>query len=109
MSPHDVSLVNSFRQRLPADVGERVRAIKVFGSRARGQDAADSDLDVLVLVDRWDAALEKQIEDAAYGAMWDDDFRVILSVKVFSEGEFLDLARRGWSFFRAVQRDGISV
>ena len=109
MDSHDISLIREFRRRLPPDIARRLRGVKVFGSRSRGSAEPDSDLDVLVLVDSWDTELEKEIEDAAYQAMWDDDFRVILSIKVFAEEEFLDLARRGWSFFCAVQREGISV
>jgi predicted nucleotidyltransferase len=94
---------------LPPEVAKRVRAIKVFGSRARGEAEPDSDLDLLVLVDRRDSKTERGIDDAAYAAMWDDDFRVILSIKVFGEGEFLDFVRRGWSFFRAAAREGVSI
>ena len=109
MNTHDLSLVKDFQRRLPPEVACRVRGIRLFGSRARGQAEPDSDLDVLVLVDRYDPQLEHEIEDAAYAAMWDDEFRVILSLKVFSEQEFSDLIRRGWSFFRAIQREGIPV
>ena len=109
MDAHDLSLIKDFRRRLPPHVSRRLRGIRIFGSRARGNHEPDSDLDVLVLVDRWDVQLERQIEDAAYSAMWDDGFRVALSVKVFSQEQFSELVRRGWSFFRAVEREGILV
>ncbi|MEW6356797.1 MAG: nucleotidyltransferase domain-containing protein [Planctomycetota bacterium] len=109
MNSHDLSLIRDFRRRLSPDAAKRLRGIRIFGSRARGAADPDSDLDLLVLVDHWDAQIEEQIEDAAYAVMQEDDFRVILSLKIFSEKEFSDLARRGWSFFRTVQREGIPV
>lgn len=51
-----------YRDRLRLRFGERLRAVVLFGSHARGQAHEDSDVDVLVVVDgltsleAWEAA-----------------------------------------------------
>jgi len=42
------------RQRLAALYGERLRGVYLFGSCARGEQDEESDLDVLIVLDRYD-------------------------------------------------------
>lgn len=55
----------------------KVREIRAFGSRARGDAAEYSDLDVLVVVDNLDHALEKYISECAWEAGFPEDIIVI--------------------------------
>lgn len=43
--------VEEFRDRLRAELGPRLRDLRIFGSKARGDDHGDSDIDLLVLID----------------------------------------------------------
>jgi len=109
MDDKDKLLILEFKKRLPPDAERHLRRIIVFGSRARGGAREDSDLDVAVLVDGKTPELEKTLDDVAYGIMWDNDFKPIISLKVFSETEFHDAAKRGFSFYRHVEKEGISL
>jgi uncharacterized protein len=60
MSGPDTSrILSSLRLHLAALYGSRLRGLYVFGSFARGDSHPDSDLDVLVVLDRTDAYAEE--------------------------------------------------
>ncbi|NCO34356.1 MAG: hypothetical protein AUJ92_01285 [Armatimonadetes bacterium CG2_30_59_28] len=109
MDDHTRLLLSAFKSNLSRDTRDRIRSLRVFGSYARGEAEPDSDLDILALVDRWTPELQQAIADAAYRAMWDDDFKVILSPKVFTEEEFLTRLQQGYSFYRSVAKEAIAL
>jgi predicted nucleotidyltransferase len=109
MNENDRSIILELKKRLPAQVRDRIRKVVAFGSRARGEDSEDSDLDLLILVDRKAPEIEGKIEDVAYQVMWDYDFKPILSIKLFTESSYLDRVREGFSFYKNIEREGISL
>ena len=48
LSPAEHALLDGLKRSLRDAFGERLRSMKLFGSRARGSGRDDSDLDVLV-------------------------------------------------------------
>ena len=109
MNLQDSQMVTDLKERITAAIPTRLSRMIVFGSRARGEAAPDSDLDVVALVDNREPGLERRLDDIAYSVMWDHDFRPIISLKVFSEAEFTTAARKGYSFFRHVVSEGVAV
>jgi predicted nucleotidyltransferase len=109
MEEKDRQIVLELKRRLPADVRDHLKKLIVFGSRARGEGAEDSDLDLIALVDKKDAEIENKLDDIAYSVMWDYDFKPIISLKVFAESRFKNAAAKGFSFYRNVERDGIAL
>lgn len=105
----DREIVLDLKKRLPEDILPRIRKIIVFGSRATGSAGEESDLDLVVLVDEKTPDLEKQLEDIAYNVMWDHDFKPIVSLKVFAESRFENAVEKGFSFYKHVARNGISL
>jgi predicted nucleotidyltransferase len=109
MNENDRSIILELKKRLPTQVKDHIRKVVAFGSRARGEDSEDSDLDLLILVDRKAPELEDKIEDIAYQVMWDHDFKPILSIKLFTESSYQDRVREGFSFYTNIEREGISL
>jgi len=109
MDERDRNLVLEFKKRLPPDVMTHIRKVIAFGSRVRGQGEEDSDLDLLILVDRKTPELESKIEDIVYQVMWDHDFKPIISIKVFTETGYLNSLREGFSFYKNIEREGIPL
>jgi predicted nucleotidyltransferase len=52
LSMEKSSLLKTIRSALETVYGRRLRSVLLYGSEARGEAQADSDIDVLVLLDR---------------------------------------------------------
>jgi predicted nucleotidyltransferase len=70
LSADERALIQRYVQELHVRLAEHLHAVWLFGSRARGeQPSAESDVDVLVLVDdaSWDGRMlvRKMLDDAA--------------------------------------------
>lgn len=109
MKEQDRKIVLELKKRLPADLQKRVIKFILYGSRARGVDAEDSDLDLVALVDENTPEIERALDDLAYGVMWDYDFKPVISLKVFSEARFRSSTEKGMSFYRHVEKEGIPI
>jgi hypothetical protein len=109
MNNQDTQLATSLKERFCASFPLRMRKLIVFGSRARGDAAEDSDLDVIALVNERDPEIERRLEDITYSFMWDHDFHPMISLKVFSEPQFAGALQKGFSFYRHVLDEGVSV
>lgn len=105
----DREMVTGFRGRLESLLGERLRDLRVFGSRVRGDARPDSDLDVFVLVDHRDRATWKQIVRVAEDVTIEYDFARDLSPLVMDEAQFADLRDRERRLARDVLTEGISA
>jgi predicted nucleotidyltransferase len=109
MGEQDKALIEEFKLRLPSDIARHIRQMIMYGSRARGDAGQDSDLDLVALVDENSAELENGLDEIAYNLMWDHDFKPIISLKVFTEERFRTSAAKGFSYYRTIEREGISV
>jgi predicted nucleotidyltransferase len=109
MTEKDMNIIAEFKKRVPEEIRTRIKKIIVFGSRARGGASEESDLDAIVLLDEKTPEVEKQLDEIAYSVMWDYDFRPIVSLKVFSEEQFRKAVEKGYSFYKNVEREGISL
>ena len=109
LQEQDRTIVLELKRRLSADLQKRVIKFILYGSRARGVGADDADLDLVALVDEKTPEIESALDDLAYGVMWDYDFKPIISLKVFSEARFRNSTEKGMSFYRHVEKEGISL
>ncbi len=109
MDKRDKELILEFKKRLPSELERHLKRLIIFGSRVRGEAVEESDIDVIALVDEKIPEIEKQLEDIAYQIMWDHDFKPIISLKVLSEAQFYNALNRGFSFYRHVEKEGVSV
>lgn len=109
MNEKDKSLIVEFKSRLSSDIKDHLKKLIIFGSRVKGEASEDSDLDIVALVDHKTPEIEKKLDDIVYQVMWDHDFCPIISLKVFGESQFNDALRRDFSFYRNVEKEGITA
>jgi len=60
-------------------------------------------------VDERTPELEAALDDAAYALMWERDFAPIISLKVFAAESFDEALREGYSFYRNVAHEGVTL
>ena len=109
MNDQDKVIVEELKGKVNEEIQPFLRRIIVFGSRVRGDCQEDSDLDIIVLVNEKTPEIEKIVEDIAYQVMWNNDFKPVISMKVFEENKFYAAAQKGFSFYRHVVAEGLTV
>jgi predicted nucleotidyltransferase len=109
LTQSDRLLIQELKRRLQEVATDRLGAVMVYGSRAWGKPDPDSDLDVAVIVQGLTPEIEAALNEAAYQVMWDHDFSPLISIKVFDADNFAAYQEKGFSFYRKVAREGISL
>lgn len=105
MTERDLKIVERFKSLVSQRV--KIHEIRVFGSRARGDATEESDLDVLVVVERLDNSIEKYISDCAWEAGFPDDV-VVMPVSI-SMDTLKNSPIRESAFIRNVYREGVAA
>jgi len=82
-----------------------VLEVCVFGSRARGDATEESDLDVLVVVEKLDHAIDKYISECPWEAGFPDDI-VVMPIAITQE-TLKNSPLRESVFIRTVYQEGV--
>ncbi len=94
-------------RRLHAGYPGRIVSIVLFGSVARGDFTADSDIDVLVVADRVDSDFKWDVW--GIGSEVSLEFDVILNIHVYSQSQWTSLRDRRQPLWRNVEKEGIEL
>lgn len=87
---------------------KKIKAIYLFGSRARGTERPDSDYDLfLVVTDDFTLKDKSRLYDSVMDVLLTTG--KVLSLKIFKEKEFQRLRRLQTPFLTNVLREGIQV
>ena len=105
MKETEFQIVREFRSRLETIIP--ILDLRIFGSRARGDEREDSDLDLFIKVDKLDRALREKIHDLA----WEIGFEknLLISTFVVSEAEVKTGAVGASPLYAKVMEEGIVV
>ena|SRR3990172_1089386 len=96
-----------FVSRLLASAGQRVREVILFGSKARGDANADSDLDVLVIIDRYDPELDRLVTLTASRVSLEHD--TLVNTHMVTAEHWAEMQKWAATLWREVQRDGVPL
>jgi predicted nucleotidyltransferase len=109
LSQSDQNIVHILKHLLADLARDRLEAVIVFGSQAWGGATPESDLDIAVLVRECTPELEAALLEAAYQIMWDHDFIPLISLRVFDADSFATYREKGFSFYRKIAQEGLSL
>jgi predicted nucleotidyltransferase len=107
LTQNEQAALVAFVARLREQYGDRVAHVVLFGSRARGEGDAESDLDVLVVLDDGDWRFRDAVALVAFEPMV--EYGVVLSPLV------VDLADYAWwqahhaPIYRNISIDGVDL
>jgi uncharacterized protein len=96
-----------YRSKLAAVFGPRFRGLRLYGSWARGEQDADSDVDLLVLIDG--LSFEDWREAVGLSSDVGVELDLLLSAHPCDPIRYQALVERAQPFFAAVQREGIEA
>lgn len=79
-------VLHAFASAVRGRLGDRIRRIVLFGSRARGEARDDSDYDILVIVDRRTPDIRQTILEIEAGLM--DQYGALVATILRTETEW---------------------
>lgn len=103
LAPRERKAVEDFLSRLRGEFAARVKDVRLFGSKLRGDSGEDSDIDLLVLIDGLDAGEWRRIVDMAYSASpWID-------ARVGDWEAYHAPASRATGFYQQMRRESVHL
>jgi predicted nucleotidyltransferase len=99
--------LQAFIQRLLTELGEQAQQVILFGSKARGDSAPDSDIDVLILADDENRQVRETISKIS--SQIGLDYDICLAVLLIANNHWRQMSIERFSLCRNVERDGIAL
>ena len=97
--------LKTFVGRIQESFPDQILQVSLFGSKARGESDADSDVDVLVIINQHDRPLRREIIDIASDLSLEYD--VLLSPRVISLQHWQD--RQEFRLYQNIARDALPI
>ena len=107
LPPRVADALAELRRRAVGLFGARLLDVRLYGSYARGDFHAQSDVDVLVVVAGLSRRERRAIFDVAFDVFAESLVRI--SPLALSDDEFRTLRDREYLIVREIERDGIPV
>ena len=107
LTPRDAAALRDFAQAARDLLGPELIELRLFGSKARGDDQPDSDIDVAVIVRHADKTERNTLIDRAIDVS--SAHGVYVSARVIPIDIFRHPVWRLTGFLQAVEREGILV
>jgi predicted nucleotidyltransferase len=107
LTPNEQEAIREYLSRVREEFGNRILSASLFGSKARGDDDIESDIDLLLLVDDEDATFRSHLWATASDVSLEHN--LVLSVRVFAEARWAATRRMRLPLYRAVEAEGITL
>ena len=99
--------LDAYRKALEQNHPGAVHELLIYGSKARGQAHAESDLDVLLIAKNEARTLKRELRRVGYMLAATAD--VLPSILAYTQEEWEKRKKSGSTFRQAVERDAVRV
>lgn len=107
LTTHDQYAIETLLQRLLLAYGSDILAVTLFGSKARGDDTVDSDIDVLVVVADKNGMIKYKIR--TLGARVSLDCDVLFNLYVVEQERWVWMGEINHPLCRRIANEGINL
>lgn len=107
LQPHEQTAIAAFSDALRGRFGGRLHVMKLFGSTVRAERWAESDIDLLVLIDGVTWEEKRTVWDAA--TLVNIQYDTVLSPLVLAPPEFQELLNRERRIALDIEREGQAI
>lgn len=107
LTQEEQAWLDAYREALDKKHPGAVQEMLIYGSKARGQAHAESDLDVLLIVKNDASKLKRELRRIGYLLAATAD--VLPSILAYTQDEWESRKRSGSTFRQAVERDAVRV
>jgi len=101
------NILNDLTEQIEPICGDELVQMVLYGSYADGRASAESDIDLLVVLESDNTYIVESIRDASYDLMWDNDFDFIISLHIMTEDHYDLIKRANTSFYQEIIKKGI--
>ncbi|MFH0926483.1 MAG: nucleotidyltransferase domain-containing protein [bacterium] len=105
LNTKEQKIVRRFIKELRGKLRDSIIAVKIFGSKVRGDFNKDSDIDIFILIK--EKGLRDQVSDIA--ADFSYEYDISISPVTYSLYEYQENKRIGSLFFEQVEKEGIAL
>lgn len=105
LSKDEQKALNEFHQRLKTQFGNRLASCRLFGSKVRGDDWKESDIDVLILIENLSYADKRWVIDCS--EEMNIEYLVDISPLVMSPDKLEELDKRERRLAREIREEGV--
>ena len=106
LSDIEQAAITSYVQAIREQYPDRILAVALFGSKARGDDDPESDIDVLVVCDSEDREFRSDLWRMASEISL---VNVLISARIYSQARWQNARQMGLPFTRKIIADSISL
>lgn len=100
-------VVSEFAVRVRNKMGVRIKNIRLYGSWARNEARSDSDIDLVVIVNKKDLNISRTLREIA--ASLSLEYDLFLSVVIIEESTHEKGKNLGYLFHRKIEEEGIPI
>jgi uncharacterized protein len=101
-----MNLLQLLRDELGAALGGNLEQIVMYGSRARGDETPDSDLDILLVLKDASPGNREKAHKIVYRLMWDRGFDPLISMNIIDREYYLQLREADSSYLQNIMHEG---
>ena len=102
-------IMNTFIAECKALFGDMLSDVRLFGSYARGDDSAESDVDIMVILDMSDNEVRKCLDSVCHIASELDLIYHTSIMPVLQSKSEYELRKYSYGFYKNVETEGISM